>query len=171
MKLTTKSRYGTRLLLDIALNSDEGPVRVKDIARRQDISPKYLEKLVHELKAAGFLRSKRGPTGGHRLSRPAAEITVGDIVRALEGEDTSRLLDCGRGEGRCERRAVCLCRTIWSRASAVMYDHLRSVTLADLAADARRCPRMELAATRPVPPAVPPAAPASPGGPGPGAAS
>ena len=83
MRLTTRSRYGTRLLLDIALNQDRGWVNTTDIARRQKISQKYIEKLITGLRRGGLIESKRGPFGGHKLAKPPLNITVGDVVRAL----------------------------------------------------------------------------------------
>ena len=86
MKLTTKSRYGTRLMLDLAINAQEGPVSLNDVANRQNISMKYLEHLTRSLKRVELIKSKRGPFGGHMLAKPPEEISVGDIVRALEGQ-------------------------------------------------------------------------------------
>ena len=73
MKLTTRSRYGTRMMLDIALHCQDGPVRIQDIASRQGVSAKYLEKLIRKLKDGGFIKSKRGPRGGHSLALPASD--------------------------------------------------------------------------------------------------
>ncbi|MFW5486914.1 MAG: RrF2 family transcriptional regulator [Desulfovibrio sp.] len=133
MRMTTRSRYGTRMMLDIAYHGQDGPVRVNEIARRQNLSVKYLEKLVRELKAAGLVNSKRGPKGGHSLSRPPSEITVGDIVRVLEGGTT--LVDCGVDEERCERAEHCPTRDVWVRAANAMYNTLAEVTLDDLLRD------------------------------------
>ena len=84
MKLTTRSRYGTRMMLDMARYGKDGPVRIKDIATRQGVSVKYLEKLVRELKQAGFVKSRRGPRGGHELAKPALdEATAEKIIDQL----------------------------------------------------------------------------------------
>lgn len=139
MKLTTRSRYGTRMILDMALHGQNGPVRIKDIAARQGVSVKYLEKLVRELKEAGFVRSRRGPRGGHELARPLQVITVGDIVRALEGD--LALVECdgdGEGSGPCPRLADCLTREVWAEAAQAMHKALDAITLADLVDRARR---------------------------------
>ena len=85
MKLSTRSRYGTRMVLDLAKRFNEGPVRIRDISEREGISVKYLEQLVIPLKQANFIKSIRGPKGGHMLARSPEEITVGDVVKALEG--------------------------------------------------------------------------------------
>ncbi|WP_300157296.1 Rrf2 family transcriptional regulator [Solidesulfovibrio sp.] len=135
MKLTTRSRYGTRMILDMALHGGDGPVRIKDIAERQGVSVKYLEKLVRELKQAGFVRSRRGPRGGHELAMPLETISVGDIVRTLEGELS--LVECESDPGRpCPRLADCLTREVWVEASKAMHQALDAITLADLVARA-----------------------------------
>ncbi len=133
MKLTTRSRYGTRMILDMALHDGNGPVRIKDIAARQGVSVKYLEKLVRELKQAGFVRSRRGPRGGHELARPLEAISVGDIVRALEGDLS--LVECEAEAGvPCPRQADCLTREVWADAARAMHERLDAITLADLVA-------------------------------------
>lgn len=130
MKLTTRSRYGTRMILDMAMHGQNGPVRIKDIAARQGVSVKYLEKLVRELKDAGFVRSRRGPRGGHELDKPLDAISVGDIVRALEGDLS--LVECNGEGGPCPRIADCLTRGVWMEAAQAMHEKLDSITLADL---------------------------------------
>ena len=135
MKLTTRSRYGTRMILDMALHGKDGPVRIKDIAERQGVSVKYLEKLVRELK-----RSRRGPRGGHELAMPLEAVTVGDIVRTLEGELS--LVECDADPGRtCPRLADCLTREVWAEASRAMHKALDAISLADLVARAGTPPR------------------------------
>ena len=137
MKLTTRSRYGTRMILDMAMHGQNGPVRIKDIAARQGVSVKYLEKLVRDLKEAGFVRSRRGPRGGHELDKPLDAISVGDIVRALEGDLS--LVECGDEAGPCPRQADCLTRGVWMEAARAMHEKLDSITLADLVAGASGC--------------------------------
>ncbi len=137
MKLTTRSRYGTRMVLDIAQNGGNGPVRIADIAKRQDISVKYLEKLIRELRDAGYIISRRGPKGGHVLNRKPADISVGEIVQVLEGEP--RLVDCVDGKT-CERSSECLTRCIWQDASEAMFAKLNSITFEDLVRDRYLCP-------------------------------
>ena len=94
MKLTTRSKYGTRLLLDIALHSENGPVTGKDIARREGLSLKYLEKLLKKLGEAGYIKGKRGPNGGNVLTMPPEEISIGAVVQVLDGQEDLKL-DCG----------------------------------------------------------------------------
>ena len=140
MKLTTRSRYGTRMILDMALHGKDGPVRIKDIAERQGVSVKYLEKLVRELKQAGFVRSRRGPRGGHELAMPLEAVTVGGVVRTLEGELS--LVECDADPGRtCPRLADCLTREVWAEASRAMHKALDAISLADLVARAGTPPR------------------------------
>lgn len=137
MRLTTRSRYGTRMALDIALHGQDGPVRIGDISKRQGVSVKYLEKLVRELKKGGFIVSKRGPKGGHKLAKPAEEILLGEIVRLLEGEP---LVECIKNSKPCPRLPECNTRDIWLLASNAMYDKLNEYTLADLVREAEFCP-------------------------------
>ena len=85
MKLSNKGRYAVRALFDIAFHNDGGPTQVKDIAQRQAIPPRFLEQIFQDLKRAGIVSSKRGPQGGYSLARPALDVRLGDVVRALEG--------------------------------------------------------------------------------------
>lgn len=127
MRLTTKSRYGTRLILDLALHAQTDPVRLSEISRRQSISLKYLEKLIRMLKKAGFVKSMRGPYGGYMLAKPAEDISVGDIVRVLEGTDA--ITDCTGSDnacGMCTRAGKCLTQYIWAETSTAMFEKLDS---------------------------------------------
>ena len=139
MKLTTRSRYGTRMLLDIALNQEDGPVSIKDIAMRQEISFKYLEKLIRVLRKEGFIKSKLGAHGGYMLARDPEEIAIGDVVLSLE--KTAPCYDCDEDRHCCPRIHVCLTRTIWEEAAKAMHAKLNSFTLADLIRDTSLCPK------------------------------
>ncbi len=139
MKLTTRSRYGLRLLLDIALHSESGPVPSKDSAQREDISLKYLEKLIKMLNEAGYIKGKRGPNGGNVLTMSPEEISIGKVAQILDGQE-DRILECDGDVSTCPRAAVCLRRSIWDDASQAMYKMLDSYTLADLIKDHRLCP-------------------------------
>lgn len=132
MRLSTKSRYGTRLILDIAMHCHDGPVRIQDIADRQRISAKYLERIVQILRRAGFIRSKRGHKGGHVLARPLEEISVGAIVRILE--DDPALVECVQAQDACPNAEDCLTRRIWKEANDAMYERLDAITLKSLVA-------------------------------------
>jgi len=130
MKLSTRSRYGTRLMLDLAERYDEGPVQISDIAKRQDISVKYLEQLIIPLKKVDFIKSFRGPKGGHMLAKSPGEITVGDIVKVLEGGID--LATCIEKPEECERSSDCLTREVWKEATDAMFDKLNSITLSNM---------------------------------------
>lgn len=134
MRLTTKSRYGTRMILDLALHSEQGHIPLSEIAKRQNISLKYLEKLIRKLRDAGFVTSRRGPSGGHRLARRPEEITVGDIVRTLE--EGSAFTDCSEQDiklcGICNQAGECLSQWIWIEASNAMFERLDQITIAML---------------------------------------
>ncbi len=130
MKLSTRSRYGTRLMVDLAQHYHLGAVPVRDVARRQGISVKYLEQLIIPLRKAGFITSVRGAKGGHVLSKSPEEITAGQIVRVLEKD--SVLVECIADPNTCERVDKCPTRTLWKIAGSALYRQLDSVTLADL---------------------------------------
>jgi Rrf2 family protein len=137
MRLTTKGRYGMRLVLDIAQHEDKGPVSMAETSLRQDISVKYLERLVGELQRAGFIKSVRGREGGHLLAMPPESITVGDVVRALEGD--TAVLPCSNNRLACPRSVHCLTRTIWIAGDQAMLEKLDSVTVRDILNDGQNC--------------------------------
>lgn len=134
MRLTTKSRYGTRLILDISVYGNGKPVPLSEIAKRQNISMKYLEQLTTKLKKAGLINSLRGPAGGHMLAKSPEKITIGQIVRVLE--ESSAISDCAEQEkqvcGICNRAGDCLSQWVWSEASRAMFDRLDEITIAGL---------------------------------------
>ncbi|MBL7205110.1 MAG: Rrf2 family transcriptional regulator [Desulfobacteraceae bacterium] len=130
MKLSTRSRYGTRMMLDLAKHYDEGPVQIGDVSKRENISVKYLEQLIIPLKKANFIKSVRGPKGGHMLAKPPEEITVGEIVRILEGG--INLSSCIENPEVCDRTSHCLTRGVWEEATKAMYDKLNSATLSKM---------------------------------------
>ena len=130
MKLSTRSRYGTRLMLDMAQHYREGPIHLGDIAKRQDVSVKYLEQIIIPLKKAHYIESVRGSKGGHSLTKPPEEITVGEIVAVLE--QGTGLVECVADTTVCERADICPTRLLWKEASEAMFDRLEAVTLADL---------------------------------------
>lgn len=134
MRLTTKSRYGTRLILDIAVHGKKKPVPLSDVSRRQNISLKYLEQLTRKLKKAEIINSHRGPLGGHMLAKPANDITIGDIVRTLES--STAITDCAEeGKqlcGACNKAGDCLSRWVWVEASKAMFNRLDMITVGSL---------------------------------------
>lgn len=136
MKLTTKTRYGTRAMLDLSLHYDEGPISIKDIALRQALSQKYLERLLVELQAAGLVRAVRGARGGYQLSRLPEQITLREIYFALEGADA--FVDCTAHPQLCRRSDLCVTQEVWSEMYSACMQVLQSTTLADLMQRARQ---------------------------------
>jgi len=130
VKLTTKTRYGTRLVLDLALHQGKGSVRMSEISMRQNISVKYLEQLIRPLKQAHLVTSTRGPKGGHMLAKKPEEITLGEITRLFEG--TTELVNCISDPEKCSMIDDCPVRAAWEKAGKALYDELDSITLADL---------------------------------------
>lgn len=130
MKLSTRGRYGLRALLDLALHQGDGPVPLKDIARRQEISLAYLEHLIGPVIAAGLVRSSRGAGGGVSLCRPPSEIRLSEVVGALEGSIVPA--ECVSNPAVCHRSAQCASRDIWVEMSEAMNRVLDAATLQDL---------------------------------------
>ena len=137
MKLSAKSRYASRILLDLALHNEGVPHRVNDISDRTGITVPFIEQIIKPLKHAGMVASKRGASGGHQLSRPAEKITLGDIVRIMEG--SVELSACLNDPELCQRAEVCLTRAAWQRATDAMLRELDTITLAELAKGAPNC--------------------------------
>ena len=132
MKLSTRSRYGTRMILDLAQHYNGEPVQLGDIARRQNVSLKYLEQIIRPLKEANYIKSYRGSKGGHLLSKAPQEITVGEIVALLEGGTS--LTQCAEDPETCDRVDNCVTRYLWVEASNAIFDRLSTITFADLMA-------------------------------------
>ena len=130
MKLSTKGRYGVRLMLDLALHYGEGPVFLKEISRREDISEKYLWHLINPLKSAGLIHSTRGAHGGYELAKAPTDITVKEIFKVLEGPIC--LVNCMEKPETCKRSSFCIARDLWSDASKAFADTLEKSTLASL---------------------------------------
>ncbi|MFO7928142.1 MAG: Rrf2 family transcriptional regulator [Candidatus Humimicrobiaceae bacterium] len=129
--ISTKGRYGTRFMLELALNYGKGLMLLGDIARRQSISEGYLEQIIPRLKTVGLVKSCRGAYGGYALSREPSKITVNEIVTALEGP--LDLVDCVSRPQECDRADSCAVRELWSRISEKIIDMLDSESLEDLA--------------------------------------
>jgi len=130
MKLTTKTRYGTRLVLDLARHQVKGAVSMREISIRQNISVKYLEQIIRPLKQAKIINSIRGPKGGHLLSRKPDKITLGDITRLFESQ--SDLVECVSIPENCPKSDDCRVRLGWQKATQALYRELDSITIADL---------------------------------------
>jgi Rrf2 family protein len=130
MKLSTRSRYGARILVDLARHDHKGPVQIGEISRRQEISVKYLEQLIRPLKQARLVKSFRGPKGGHLLAKRPEDISLGQIVRLFEGQ--SDLVECVSHPDKCHMADDCQVRLAWADATRVLYQKLESTTIADL---------------------------------------
>lgn len=129
MKLTTKGRYAVTAMLDLALHYDQGSVTLADIARRQGISLSYLEQLFAQLRRSGLVESVRGPGGGYRLAQTPADISVAQIILAVnEHIDATR---CG-GERNCQDDEPCLTHQLWEDLSLRIYGFLNGIRLVDL---------------------------------------
>jgi len=131
LKLSTRTRYGTRALLELALRQGQGPVLLKDIARQQQISLPYLEHLVAPLIAGGVIRSAKGPKGGISLARDPEDIKLSEITRLLEGSLAP--VECVDNPRACRRSGACATRDVWSRLKEAMDGVLEATTLKDLA--------------------------------------
>ena len=141
MKLSTRGRYGTRALLDLALHQGEGPVPLKDIAQRQQISLLYLEHLIAPLIAGGIVRSTRGARGGVSLAKSPDEIRLSEVIQLLEGSIAPA--ECVNNPGICTRSELCVTRDIWSELKKAMNGILESTTLQDLVDRQKRKERLE----------------------------
>jgi len=130
MKLSTRSRYGTRVLLDLAMNNGKDPVPLKEIAGRQKISLLYLEHIIAPLVTAGLVRSIRGKHGGIKLARPPEEIKLDEVLSLLEGSTAP--VDCVNDPEVCERSQTCATRDIWIELKKAMDGVLGNKTLSDL---------------------------------------
>ena len=132
MKISTKGRYALRVMIDLAINNNGKYVSLKDIAKRQEISMKYLEHIISLLNKAGFLEALRGQAGGYRLLRKPKEYTVGEILRASEG-DLSPIY-CLKDENACSRKLKCKSYAFWKGLDNVVTEYVDSKTLEDLIA-------------------------------------
>lgn len=133
MKLSTKGRYGLRALVDLAIHGEEAPVSIQSIAARQNISERYLEQLVGAMKKAGLVTSTRGAQGGYRLARPAGEISVGDVLRALEGD--LRAVACPadeEGEEGCANSGSCVTRYVWQQVNESIRQTVDEIRISQL---------------------------------------
>lgn len=138
MKLSTKGRYGLRAVIDLALHCDEEAIALSSIAERQNISISYLEQLVAKLKKAGIVESKRGAQGGYILAKSPEEISVGDILRALEGD--LHPVDCAEiygGKATCRSSDLCVTKYVWKRISDSINDAVDALMLSELVEEGR----------------------------------
>ena len=131
MKISTKGRYALRLMVDLAEHKDSGFIALKDVAKRQNISKKYLEQIVPVLNGAGLLATNRGNRGGYRLAKEPKEYTVGDILRITEGSIAP--VSCLDSEiNLCERKNFCQTLYVWEGLYKVVNEYLDSITVQDI---------------------------------------
>jgi len=130
MKLSTRTRYGTRALLELSLNHGKGLVQLRDIAQRQQISLSYLEHLIRPLVNAGIIRTTRGVGGGVSLTKPPEEVRLSEVIRLLEG--SIALTECINNPELCPQSGFCVTRDIWGEMSNSISSVAESITLQDL---------------------------------------
>jgi len=129
MKLTTKGRYAVTALVDFALHQREEPMSIAEVATRHGISATYLERLAGILRAKGLLKSVRGSKGGYHLARPASQITVADIIHAVDEKIDATAC---QGKANCHDGSVCITHHLWDRLNQQIVDFLTSITLSEL---------------------------------------
>ena len=130
MKLSTRTRYGVRAILELAESYWQGPLQLKIIAQHQDISVKYLEQIIAMLKSGGFVRSIRGAKGGYILVKAPNQIKLNDVFDCLEGPVST--VECVENEDYCARAADCIARQLWMQVQEAIKNVLKSITLQDL---------------------------------------
>ena len=139
MKLSTKGRYGLRAVLDIALHYEEDTVALSSIAERENISINYLEQLIAKLRKAGIVNSIRGAQGGYVLAKSSEEISVGDILRALEGDLNP--VDCVEVQGNkasCQSAELCVTKYVWKRISDSINSAVDGIMLSELVHESKK---------------------------------
>ena len=147
LQMSTRGRYGVRLMVALAVRYGNGAILLKDVARQEGISEKYLGQIIIPLKAGGLVISQRGAHGGYSLARPPEDITVRDVVEAIEGSIApvpcvdpaagASVGECGENPGGCERATTCVATRVWQKLRDDIVQSLSSFTLAGLARDAR----------------------------------
>ncbi|MDK2918540.1 MAG: Rrf2 family transcriptional regulator, cysteine metabolism repressor [Candidatus Petromonas sp.] len=138
MKLSTKGRYGLKAMFDLALNYGEGPIALNNIADRQNISVHYLEQLIATLRKAGLVKSVRGAQGGYMLADRPENITVGDVLRTLEGPIAPAECVIEEEDNECSKASYCVTRTIWEKIRDSVDNVINSITLQDMVDDYTR---------------------------------
>ena len=131
MRISTRARYGTRLMLELAIHYDSGPVFLKDIAKAEEISEKYLSQIIIPLKTAGLVNSFRGARGGYILAKSPLKINLKDVVEVLEGG--LDLLNCIKNPSNCSRVSGCTTRDVWNLLGETIAQKLQAITLDELA--------------------------------------
>jgi Rrf2 family transcriptional regulator, cysteine metabolism repressor len=130
MKISTKIRYGARAMVELASHYGEGPIELKEIAKKENISLKYLEQVINPLRTDGLVKAVRGAKGGYSLAKPPSEICLYDVIETLEGP--LNLLDCLHDAKACQKVSSCVTREIWKEVSDAISKIFYSVTLEDM---------------------------------------
>lgn len=130
LRLSTRGKYGFRAILELAINYGRGPIPLKNVSERLDISQKYLEQLVASLKLAGLVKSVRGAHGGYALAKHPSEIRLDEVIRTLEGSIAPS--ECVNDSEVCPRSKFCVTRNVWTKMKEAMNGVLESTTLQDL---------------------------------------
>ena len=136
MKISTRTRYGMRLMVELGIYYDKGSIFLKDIAKAEDISEKYLSQIIIPLRAAGLVNSFRGARGGYALAKPPKQITLGEIVAVLEGD--LELVNCVNNPLECSRVSVCATRDLWGNLAKKIVTMLNGMSLGDLVEQCRQ---------------------------------
>lgn len=138
MKLSTKGTYGLRAMIDLALYGSDGQISIKNISERQNISENYLEQIIAVLKKNGFVKSIRGAQGGYSLNKQPFEISIGEILRALEGDLNP--VDCivVNEEKQCNEADSCVTKFVWKKISDSINDVVNNISLEDLVCEQKR---------------------------------
>ena len=140
MRISTKIRYGLRAICDLAYYQSEVPSQIKQISARQEISARYLEQIFKKFKKARIVKSVRGPFGGYLLAKKPQSITVGDIIRAIDGEDITLVFCSGlrkTPKKPCKRIKTCVVSEIWEGASKTLMDYFNKITIDQLCQQAK----------------------------------
>ena len=137
MKFNTKTRYGVRVVLELALNADkEGGTFQKEIAASQDVSVKYLDHIISSLKKSGLVTNAGGKKSGYNLSKPAKDITIYDVYTAFE--DDLAIIDCLLSDGECPRKGICVMRDYWCELNNTIRTSMQSMNMERLAENHRK---------------------------------
>jgi Rrf2 family protein len=135
MKLTTRTRYGVRFLFQLALNYENGTMQLNEIAKKEQISEKYLEQIASFLKSSGLITAQRGAQGGYQLSRDPSAINLEEVVGKLEG--SSYILDCLE-TGDCDKSGNCVAQRVWKKLDSSIKDTLKAIRLSDMVDDYKK---------------------------------
>ncbi len=141
MRISTKIRYGLRAICDLAYSPSVTPSQIKQISARQGISARYLEQIFNKFKKAGILKSVRGPLGGYLLAKEPQSISVGDIIRAIDGEDIKLVFCSGLQKSPkkpCKRLGTCIVSEVWEGASKTLMNYFNSITINQICAEAKK---------------------------------